>query len=105
MLTGDDVKAGREGDDVELALFAASDDALFGKSLDWCTILLVDVDDGNIIAVENFVVSLLKTWSLDAEWVWLLLWEKNLLLLGVLDTLRLSLAPEVVRLVVCPQSE
>lgn len=43
---------------------------------------------------------LFQAWALDAEWMRLLLREKHLLLLWVLHTLRLLLAPEVVRLVI-----
>ena len=91
------VEAGRECNDVVLALLAVSgDDTLLCEFLDGSSIgLWVDVHDADVVAVENFVVVLFEAGSLDTEGVRRLLREENLFLLRVLDADRLLLSPEV----------
>lgn len=84
-----DVEAGGEGDDVVLALHAVGCDyALLGKFFDRGSVLglWVDVHDADIVAVENLVEVLLEAGTLDAEGVWRLLREEDLILPLVLDT-------------------
>lgn len=94
--TSDNVETCGEGNDVEFDFFAVGHDTLFCEALDRCAVLFVDVYDGDVISVEDFVEVLLETWTLDTEWVGFLFWEKDLLLLWVLDAGGLLLAPEVV---------
>jgi hypothetical protein len=83
-----DVEAGGERDDIILALFAIGCDyTLLGKLLDRSSVLGlgVNVDDANVVAVEHFVEVLLEARSLDAEGVWRLLGEEDLVLPLILD--------------------
>ena len=83
-----DVEASGERDDIILALFAVGcDDALLGKLLNRSAVLGlgVDVDDADVVAVEHFVEVLLEARALDAEGVWRLLGEEDLVLPLVLD--------------------
>jgi hypothetical protein len=83
-----DVEASGKRDNVVLALFAIGcDDTLFGEFLDRSSVLglWVDVDDADVVAVEHFVEVLLEARSLDAEGVWRLLREEDLVLPLVLD--------------------
>jgi hypothetical protein len=82
------IKAGGERDDIVLTLFAVGcDDALLGKLLDRSSILglWVDVDNADVVAVEHLVEVLLEARSLDAEGVWRLLGEEDLVLPLILD--------------------
>lgn len=84
-----DVKAGSERDDVVLALHAVGcDDALLGELLDRGSVLgrWVDIHEADVVAVENPVEVLLKAGTLDAEGVWRLLREEDLILPLVLDS-------------------
>lgn len=85
----DDVEARCQCDDVVFALLSVlCDDALLGKLLDRSAVLGigVDVDDIDVVAVENLVVVLLETRALDAERMWWLFREEDLVLPLVLDT-------------------
>lgn len=55
----------------------------------------VDVDHVNIVAIQDLVVVLFETGTLDAEGVRWLFREEDLILPGVFDTCGLFAAPEV----------
>lgn len=96
--TSNNIEAGGESNDVKFLFLAIGNDTLLSEALDRGSVRLVDVDDRDVVTVQHFVVVLLQARSLHTEWMRWLLREENLLLLFVLDTSALLLAPVVVRL-------
>lgn len=96
--TSNDIKASGESNNVEFLFLAVGHNTLLSEALDRGSVRLVDVDDRDVVAVQHLIVVLLQARPLHAKWVRWLLREQNFLLLFILDTSALLLAPVIVRL-------
>lgn len=93
-----DVEASGKCNDIVLTLYAIRcDDALLRKLFNRGPVLGlgVDVDNIDLVAVQDFVVVLLKAGTLDAEGVGWLFREENLILSGVFNTRGLLASPKI----------